>query len=315
MLKRKITRHLLITTAGLFTFICIALFPAGQNNTVGIKYVMEDQVKEHVYLLNDRNMLCKTEVIIESNNLTDKVIELLDVLIKDGKKESSIPNGLSSYIPSDTLINGVSYLDKIVTIDFSENFISVDKELELSIIEGIVYTLTELEDISGVSIMVDGNLLTKLPQNNIWLPTVLTRDFGINKEYNITSLSGINSVVEYYVHKHNENSYYVPVTKYVNDNRDKIKIIIEDLVSSNTYMTDLLSFINSNTKLLDYEFEEDKLKLIFNEYILNDFDTSDILEEVTNMIMLSIKDNYDVSEVVFYVSDKEIYKSSLKSIE
>ena len=41
----------------------------------------------------------------------------------------------------------------------------------------------------------------------------------------------------------------------------------------------------------------------------------DRLEEVIDTISLSVKDNYYVSEVIFYVDDTEIYKSVLKSIE
>ena len=109
--------------------------------------------------------------------------------------------------------------------------------------------------------------------------------------------------------------YYVPVTKYLNDNRDKIKIIIDELTSTNTYNTNLLSYLNSNTEILAIEEQPDILELTFNSYIFSDVDSKDILEEVIYTICLSIKDNYEVSEVVIKNENEEIYQAVLKEIE
>ncbi len=133
--------------------------------------------------------------------------------------------------------------------------------------------------------------------------------------YDITSLDNVTSITEYYINSYNGNNYYVPVTKYTNDNKERIKVIIEDLTSSNMYMTDLMSYINSNTKLLEANIKDNKMELVFNSYIFNDYNKKDILEEVIDTISLSVKDNYDVNEVIFYVDEQEIYKSVLKSIE
>ena len=146
------------------------------------------------------------------------------MLIKDGKKESSIPNGLRSVIPSNTKINGISYLDNIIHVDFSTDILNIDSAEAISMIESIIYTLTEFDSVSKVSISIEGNPLYKL--KDIFIPTLLTRDFGINKVYEVTSLDNIHKVNEYYVSKYNDNYYYVPITKYTNDNSDKIKSIL-----------------------------------------------------------------------------------------
>ena len=65
------------------------------------------------------------------------------------------------------------------------------------------------------------------------------------------------------LNKNNKGYYYVPVTKINNDNRDKIKIIIDELATSLTYETNLMSFLDSNVKLLDYEISDDKIKRNF----------------------------------------------------
>ena len=146
-------------------------------------------------------------------------------------------------------------------------------------------------------------------------PITLDRSFGINKEYDLTSTDSINQVTVYYVDEYNDNYYYVPVTKYLNDDRDKIKIIIDELTSANMYQTNLMSFLNSNTELLDIQQSEDVLSLNFNSYIFNDATKKDILEEVIYTICLSVGDNYNVEEVVFQVDTEEVYKTVLKDVE
>ena len=138
---------------------------------------------------------------------------------------------------------------------------------------------------------------------------------SLNKEYELTSLDNIFDVTIYYVNKYNDNYYYVPVTKYMNGTDSKINVIIKELSSGNMSSTNLMSFLNSNTKLQAVEELEDTLNLEFNSYIFSDSDKGKILEEVVYSICLSIEDNYDVENVAFYVENEEIYKTNLKSIE
>ena len=160
-----------------------------------------------------------------------------------------------------------------------------------------------------------GKVLNKLPQTGINLPSTLNRKIGINKQYDLNSTSNINNVTVYYVNKYNDDTYYVPVTKYLNDDREKIKIIVEELTSSSTYNSNLMSYLNSNAKLLATNETIDKLDLNFNQYIFNNYDEKDILEEVIYTIGLSVRDNYDVKEVNILVENEEIVKSVLKTIE
>ena len=181
-------------------------------------------------------------------------------------------------------------------------------------IEAIVYTITSVDGVDKVIIYVDGDILTKLPKTGLNLPSTLDRSYGINKTFDFTKANDIHQVTVYYLNKHNENYYYVPVTKYLNDNRDKIKIIIDELATSNAYNTNLLSYLNSNVELLAVHENADILELTFNSYIFDDVANKDILEEVIYTICLSIKDNYDVKEVVFQMENESIYKTVLKEI-
>ena len=291
----------------------IYLIPSDNQTIDDVISIPKEEIKKaNIYLLDNNGMVGKTSVIVNSEDPISLATELLDILIIGGKGESNIPSGFKALIPSEVIVNGITLNNGILCIDFNKYFKDYN-EYELSMIEAIVYTMTEIPDIKGITITIDGEELRRL--SNIVIPTYLDRNFGINKKYEFTSLDNIRSITTYYVSKFNDESYYVPVTKYVNDKREPIKIIIEDLTSSNTYMTNLMSYINSNTKLLKTNLDNDIMELTFNSYILNDFDNKDILEEVIDTISLSIKDNYNVSEVVFYVDNDEIYKSVLKSLE
>ena len=94
-----------------------------------------------------------------------------------------------------------------------------------------------------------------------------------------------------------------------------MQIIIEELSNTNTYNANLMSYLNSNTKVVSLNEDENQLVIDFNDYIYNDIDSNEILDEVIYTICLSIQDNYNVDTVVFTVDNKEIYKSTSKILE
>lgn len=318
MLRKKMIRKIIITSSALFALLLIYLIPNQEeklNIDQNLEYVNLEVATNTIYLLDNYNYLGKTEVVVNSVTTEEKVKELVEVLISGGSGENKIPNGFKSILPSDTKILSVKYEDGLIKIDFSKELLNINKELEEKMIEAIIYTVTSVDEVDKLIIYVEGDILTKLPQTKINLPSTLDRNFGINKTYDFTKTDDINQVTVYYLNKHNDNYYYVPVTKYLNDNRDKIKIIIDELTSTNTYNTNLLSYLNSNTEILAIEEQPDILELTFNSYIFSDVESKDILEEVIYTICLSVKDNYDVSEVVIKSEDEEIYQAVLKEIE
>ena len=98
----------------------------------------------------------------------------------------------------------------------------------------------------------------------------------------------------------NEN-YYVPVTKYLNDKREKIEIIVDELKKTEN---NLVSYLNENTKLINYREEANVLFLNFNEYLLDE--NKEISKEILNTIAYSVFDNYDVNVVYFETNSKKI---------
>lgn len=318
MLRRIYLKKLVICLVVIFSIFLMYLIP-NKNNKINIKeeleYVNKNIKTATIFLLDSNNYLASTKVVINSEKVEDKAKELIETLIIDGNKQDNIPSGFKAIIPTNTKINNIIYDNNLVKIDFSEELMNTSKENEEKIIESIIYTLTSIEEINQVIIYINGNVLTTLPKSKITLPSTLDRSFGINKEYNINKLDNINKTTVYYISKFNDTEYYVPVTKVNNDDRNKIEVIIDELSSSNMYKTNLMSFLNSNTKLLSVNEIENELVMNFNSAIFNDINSKEILEEVIYTISMSINDNYNVSTIVFKVEDEEIYKSVIKSIE
>ena len=323
MLKRMLSRKVFVSTAVLFALFLIYLIPKDSSYSLKDKipqdldYVNKEVTTGVVYLFDNHNLLGRTSVVVSSDDRKTelKAKELIEVLIKDGAGENKVPNGFKSVLPSETRILSLKYDQGLIKINFSEELLDVAQEMEEKMIESIVYTLTNIENVDNIILYVEGDVLDKLPKSKINLPSTLNRSFGINKEYDIENYKDVNQVTIYYVNKYNDNYYYVPVTKYLNDNREKVTIIIDELSSTHIYNSNLMSFLNSNAKLLASEQADDILQLKFNSYIFDDDIEKNILEEVIYTICLSVGDNYSVKEVVFEVNDEEIYKTVLKTIE
>lgn len=305
MIKRIMLRRILLASITLFAIFLITLIPDKKYDQI-LEYKEESADYATIYLLDSNNYLGKTTIAINNAKVEDVSLELLEALINDGVGESKIPNGFKSFISSETKINSITFNEGLLHVDFSEELLDIPSNLEEKVIESIVYTLTSIDKVKEVSISIDGKILTELPQSKVLLDERLNKTFGINKEYEISSLKDIQKVTIYYVSKYNDKEYYVPVTKYVNDSREKVEIIIDELSSSPIYQTNLMSYLNSNTKLLASSLIDDVLTLNFNNYIYSDIDNKKILEEVLYTISESIINNYEVSTIVYKVLDEEI---------
>lgn len=318
MLKKIYTKKIVTCLVALFAILLIYLIPSNEaviNYKEEIEYVNKEIKTTNIFLLDSNNYLASTKIIIEKTDTVDIAKELINALIIDSNMQDKIPSGFKSIIPSGTTILNLTFDNNVMKVYFSEDLMNTSIENEERIIEAIVYTLTSLDNVDFVIIYVNGEILTKLPQSKITLPSTLDRSIGINKEYNLTSTKNITKTTIYYISKFNDDIYYVPVTKVNNDKRSKIEIIIDELSSTNVYKSNLMSYLNSNTEIITVNENRDELAINFNSAILGDINTKDILEEVIYTISMSINDNYDVKNVILSVENEEIHKSVLKSIE
>ena len=317
MLKKLSIRKIGLTTAALFALTLIYLLPSNDSKLdidSELEYVDSNIETSPIFLIDKNSYAALTEVAVSGTSVEDKVRELLNILTVGGA-DSKIPSGFSAIIPPDTQINSIKYDNGLIKVDFSKDLLDIDKEYEEKLIETIVYTLTSIDGVDKVIIYIDGEILTTLPKSKINLPSTLDRAFGINKQYEFTKAEDINDVTVYYINEINNKYYYVPVTKYLNDSRDKITIIIDELTVGFNHNKKLMSFLNEDARLVSSNVDNKKMNLEFNSYIFDDVTTEEVLEEVIYTICLSARDNYDIEEVVLTVNNKEIYKTTMKNLE
>lgn len=318
MLKKMILKKILVTMLTLIIFLLIYLMPSNESNKVmevkqNLEYTYDTYI-ETIYLLDNTDYVARTHIKgINSSSKTNIATDLLEGLIVEGKKSNIIPNGFKAIIPSGTKVLDVKLEDKVLTVNFSRELLEINAKYEEKMLEAIIYTLTSIDGIDKVKILVEGSPLDKMPNSKNNLPTLLDKSYGINKVYELTNTKDIDSYTVFYVNSFNNNYYYVPVTKYINNNnQDKIKVIISELTSKPTYESNLMSFLNVNTKLLNYEIKDNTIRLNFNNLILSDIVNNSILEEVIYTISLSLNSELNVNEVIFMVENEEICKKVLE---
>lgn len=315
MLRKKALRKIFITTMSLFIIMIIYLIPLTERTletNLEFEYTT-GLANSSIYLLDNNDYLVKTKVLLDDELVENNIKSIINNLTINA--ETKFPNNLKGVIPKGTKLDDVNIDEDLVTLDFSEEFLDINENLSTKLIEAIVYSITELDNITKVNITVEGNLLNTYPNtiNKIYFP--LTRDIGINKEYSYTTLNDITKVVIYYGEEISNEIYYVPVTKYLNNNgnKDKINIIVEELTTSYIYEDNLSSILNENVELIDKEIiEDDLLVLNFNDALFDNKGT--IKEEVLYMLSYSAFANYSVNAISFRVDGKDIEtvnKSSL----
>lgn len=320
MLKKMSIKKIIVSSTAIVLLLILYLIPDNKkevnlkNNSIEYTY---NNVISTIYLIDSNDYVARTTIPTCKCEKEDLAKDLVEGLIIGGQKNNIIPNGFRSIIPPDVSIKNIELKDKILTIDFSKELLEVNKKDEEKMIEAIIYTLTSIDGIDKVIIKVEGEVLSKLPNSKTNLPTVLDKSYGINKNYDLTNLNNIISYTTYYTSTYNDSKYYVPVTKYINSkDNDIVKIIIKELSSSPIYETNLMSYLNTNATLNNYELLENNLKLNFNESLLNDIDEKNILEEVIYTISLSMDNIYkDLESVSFLVNNEEIYTINITDIK
>jgi germination protein M len=321
MLKKMSIRKIAVASLTLFVLFLLYLMPGeASDNELDIPTDIEytEGISGVIYLIDSDDYVARTTISTCDCDTVSKANDLIEGLIIDGEKSNIIPNGFRSIIPSGTSVLDLDLKDKVLTINFSKELLEVPDKYSEKMLESIIYTLTSIEGIDKVIIKVEGETLTNIPNTDKNIPTSLDKSYGINKVYELTSTTDIDSYTVYYVNSYNDNYYYVPITKYVNGTSqdDKVKVIIEELANSPVSINDnLVSYLDVSTVLNDYELKDKSIKLNFNDTILSNTGTNKILEEVVYTISLSMEDLYGVEEVSFYVNDEEIQDFKLEDIK
>lgn len=299
MIKKYTINKICVTSVSLFLLLMFYLVPSTPESEVKIDKSIGDKKEVVVYLMDKDYYLGRMIEYASYDNIVDLVNKKLDILI-NGSDEL---NSFSPIIPKNTKVNSIKVDKNNIYIDFSKDILNVSKYNEELMIESIIYTITDINGIDNIYLSINKEPLKILPKSNKEIPYPLNRGYGINKKYDLDSLNNITKTTVYFNKSYDDIEYLVPITKVMNTTSEKIDIIIEELKSIVNAQYNLNSYIPNNLEVVSHEVTDDKMNLIFNEFIL-DKEKSVVLEEVKYAIAQSIFDNYNVKEVVFSTKDK-----------
>lgn len=292
MLKRKI----IVLLIALFSGLLLYFFP---KEKLKIKKQIIIKNNTSVYLLDKNNYVSLTNIKTNKKEIYDKIKEIVEDLKINNP---SLPNGFQGLLNPDTEIINLSLENNLLKINFTKSFLDAGNEEKM--LESLIYSLTSLKEIDKIIIYVEGNILTKLPKSGIILPSTLDREIGINKEYTFNNLNDVKDVTIYYLKENNNKEYYIPVTKYLNSDKTKEEIIIDELKKNSL---DYKSYLDYNLKIENKEIKNNNLRLTLNRYVFSDNEKY-LSDEVGESLALSFKDTLNIKSVSLISNNKTIYK-------
>ena len=307
MLKKKAFNRIFLTTIVFFLVFSLYTLKDVNYTFQNNEFSKKDDLT-NIYTLNDDNYISKTAVYVDKSlSLEDKIKEKLEIMVKENNKNALLPSYFNPILPENTEILEVVVEDSLVKVYFSKELLNITEEQSEQMLEAIIYTITD-ENILGIEIYAGDSMLKYIPHTSKALPTVLTRDFGINKTYELSSTNDITKVVMTYYGTSNNEYYEIPITKYVNDDREKIEIIMEEL--ENLSFDFNLTTLIENLDLLEYNISDDKISIKLNK---------DLTKEEETILLTSIFNNYDVEKIELSIentkNDKKILQKTKKDIE
>lgn len=303
MLRRKAINRIFFST--IIFFIVFTLYSMKFVDKVVTSDNSKDKVNEEIiYTLNSDNYISKTSVYVSKVlSLEDRVREKLEIMVKDNDKNVLLPSYFKPILPQNTRVLDVVVEDCLIKVYFSKELNNINKEQSERMIEAIVYTVTD-ENILGIEIYVNGQMLKYVPNTKKVLPTILTKDIGINKSYDINASNDISKVVMMYYTNDNDNYYEVPVTKYVNDDREKLEIIFDEFgkMSDDKSLISMVEGIN----VLDYSILDDRIVIDVNK---------ELNKEEQNLVFKSIFSNYGAKSIDLLVNGEKKVKKTRNALE
>lgn len=163
-MKNKKIKKAVIILGLIFLLVVLICFLTKDSGVEFIEYTPVEEITEQqsrqtmvkLYFKNKESGELDTETrLIDVKNLANNPYELLVQMLIEGPKNDK----LERLIPEGTNINKVELQKNVVIIDFFEGFIknhSGGLDEESKTIYSIVNTLTELTEVDGVKILING---------------------------------------------------------------------------------------------------------------------------------------------------------------
>lgn len=133
----------------------------GENNEIA-EYIPEQEISEEqlrqtivsLYFKNENGLMPEARLVDVKELINNPYEKIINMLLEGPKNEK-----LQKTIPEGTKINRIEKQGEILVLDFSEEFISNhkgDEQEQKVTLQSIIKTVTELTEINGIKIKIDG---------------------------------------------------------------------------------------------------------------------------------------------------------------
>lgn len=270
----------------------------------------------NVYLADKDEVLIPLSIKYESfDNVGQDLMYLVSLLKEDSKIANNQFNGV---LPKDCSVKSIDFNEGIVNVNFDDNFTKYEANKELKILESLVWTLCDYDNVNGVTLSIDGNLIKNMPINKTPINGVLTKQLGINNFLLTSTIMGSGErVLSYYEKQIQDKFYYVPVTHYVKNTDD---LSIYDLTINSLFkdpgITSSLQIcrIFKDTEMVSSSLLTDNVLYVsLTEDIL--FDETSVSLDVYNLLLEVTSLLEDVKDVSFLLELEEVMVNGKTSEE
>jgi len=128
-----------------------------------------------LYFKNENEIVPEARLIDVKELINNPYEKIIDLLIEGPKN-----NNLKKTIPEGTKVNKIEKIGEVLIIDFSEEFIlnhEGGEEQEKLTIKSIVKTVTELTEINGIKIKINGEENKEFKDGKIKFNQNFNREF------------------------------------------------------------------------------------------------------------------------------------------
>ena len=153
-----------------------------ENNEI-TEYVPEEEISEEqlrqtmvsLYFKNENGLMPEARLVDVKELINNPYEKIINMLLEGPKNEN-----LQKTIPEGTKINKIEKQGEILVLDFSEEFIlnhnGKEQEQKLTL-QSIVKTVTELTEINGIKIKINGEENKEFKDGKIQFKQIFNRDF------------------------------------------------------------------------------------------------------------------------------------------
>ncbi len=261
----------------LIVFLLVSLTGCGffkdKNETKDVSLMMDTRISEGdglretvLYYKDSKGFIVPVMRRIPREEGAGKAA--INLLVDEpGLRDDLAAIGLLPVLPAGTEVVGMSINEGLAKVDFNENILSYDTEIdERAIVQSLVYTLTEFEAIDKIQLLVDGKKMKKLPHGTKIKEPLQRENINLSLDLQDEEIP----VVVYYIGTTiGEDSFFITVTKGLNALKVDVKSALTSLIEGAPENTGLYSELPVGV-VLNNVYIKDKVAYIdFSEEIKN----------------------------------------------